>query len=128
MLKELLNKIVYRSQEMNLLVNLPEELQLLDFMFVGKVDYEVQEETYEFGLVFMTHLDKTKTLLRQVRPQLNADSVFWLAYPSRTSKVRGNIKPKFLNDLAVEEGYEQFTNISLDENWDAMRLKLKNNK
>ena len=121
-MKELLNKIIYRSQETNLVMNLPKELELLDYMFVGKVDNKVEDEIYEFGLVFETKLNEIEATLRAVASHLNVDSVFWLAYPSRGSKHKGNVNPKLLHELALSLGFEQYTNISMNENWDAMRF------
>ena len=127
-MKELLNRIIYRSQEMNLIVNLPKELELLDYMFVGKVDNKVEEETYEFAMIFETNLDKIDAILCEAKPHFNEDSVFWLCYPSRDGNVRGNVNPKRLNEIATEAGFVQFTNIAVNENWDAMRLKLAKQK
>jgi hypothetical protein len=52
-----------------------------------------------------------------------ADAILWLAYPKLTSKFAADLSREVVRETAAARGLDTVSQIAIDENWSAMRLK-----
>lgn len=52
-----------------------------------------------------------------------SDSLFWLSYPKSSGKQRYDINRDSLWDLVLPRGWHPVAQVSLDDNWSAIRLR-----
>jgi len=50
-------------------------------------------------------------------------AILWLAYPKLTSKLAGDLNRDVIHDAAPAHGLEVVSQIAIDDDWSAMRLK-----
>lgn len=114
----ILNKLRYKKTYKSLLVNLPEDLRLL----MTKISSETSDKP-EFTILFIrssSELDEyfIKTIEKGVY-----DSVFWLAYPKKSSKVKTDVTRDTIWESIKPMGYRPVSIVSLNETWSAMRIR-----
>jgi hypothetical protein len=65
-------------------------------------------------------LDKSlPKLLRTMPPS----AILWIAYPKLSSKIAGDLSRDTIAGLAPEHGLDTVSQIAIDEDWSALRLK-----
>lgn len=65
-------------------------------------------------------LDKTlPAVLKRMAPA----AIFWLAYPKLTSKLAGDLSRDVIHGLAPSHGLDTVSQIAIDADWSALRLK-----
>ena len=52
-----------------------------------------------------------------------ADAILWLAYPKLTSKLAADLSREVVRGEAAAHGLDTVSQIAIDEDWSAMRLK-----
>ncbi|HTT84920.1 MAG TPA: hypothetical protein VMF67_15700 [Rhizomicrobium sp.] len=52
-----------------------------------------------------------------------ATAILWLAYPKLTSKLAGDLSREVVRDTAAAQGLDTVSQIAIDDDWSAMRLK-----
>jgi hypothetical protein len=52
-----------------------------------------------------------------------ATAILWLAYPKLTSKLAGDLSRDVIHDAAPAHGLDVVSQIAIDDDWSAMRLK-----
>lgn len=62
---------------------------------------------------------KIPPLLKAIR----ADAVLWIAYPKLTSKLAGDLSRDVIHSESPALGIDCVSQIALDEDWSAMRMK-----
>src|SRR5579859_6582614 len=62
---------------------------------------------------------KIPPLLKAIR----ADAILWIAYPKLTSKLAGDLNRDVIHREAPALGIDCVSQIALDEDWSAMRMK-----
>jgi hypothetical protein len=65
-------------------------------------------------------LDKA---LPGVLKRIKADAIFWLAYPKLTSKLAADLSRDVIHTLAPKHGLDTVSQIAVDDDWSALRLK-----
>jgi hypothetical protein len=120
-------KLQFKDQQQMLVLNMPPECQtmLAEMATVTSIDQELQpQRKYDFVLVFVTSCAELRQLAQPVVAQLNADALFWFAYPKKASK-------KYQTDLSRDDGwqtlgdlgFEGVRQVAIDENWSALRFR-----
>jgi hypothetical protein len=51
------------------------------------------------------------------------EAIVWLAYPKLTSKLAGDLNRDIIHGLAPKHGLDTVSQIAIDEDWSALRLK-----
>ncbi len=65
-------------------------------------------------------LDKAlPRLLKTMSPA----AIFWLAYPKLSSKIAADLSRDVIHSLAPQHGLDTVSQIAIDEDWSALRLK-----
>jgi len=67
-----------------------------------------------------------KSLDKQLPPVLKKmapAAIFWLAYPKLTSKLAGDLSRDVIHGLASKHGLDTVSQIAIDNDWSALRLK-----
>lgn len=65
-------------------------------------------------------LDKAlPDLLKTMAPT----SIFWVAYPKLSSKIAADLSRDVIHALAPQHGLDTVSQIAIDEDWSALRLK-----
>jgi hypothetical protein len=80
-------------------------------------------EEAEVVLVFVADQSQLETRLVETVPRLGADAIFWIAYPKLTSPLAGDLSRDRMRTLALGHGLNTVSQIAVDANWSAMRLK-----
>jgi hypothetical protein len=64
-------------------------------------------------------------LKKQIAELLRAPAaaILWLAYPKLTSKLARDLSREVVRETAAERGLDTVSQIAIDEDWSAMRLK-----
>lgn len=90
--------------------------------FIGAGDVRTKPGGADVILVFAR--DRAE-LGRQVPQLLQAPetAILWLAYPKLTSKLAGDLSREVVRDATAAHGLETVSQIAIDEDWSAMRLK-----
>jgi hypothetical protein len=55
--------------------------------------------------------------------QMPAAAILWVAYPKLSSKLAGDLSRNVIHDLAPKYGLDTVSQIAIDEDWSALRLK-----
>jgi len=58
-----------------------------------------------------------------VLKQMPAAAILWVAYPKLSSKLAGDLSRDVIHDLAPRYGLDTVSQIAIDEDWSALRLK-----
>jgi hypothetical protein len=66
------------------------------------------------------HLDSTLPNTLEKAPK---DAIIWIAYPKLTSKLAGDLSRNLIHALAAESGLDTVSQIAIDADWSAMRVK-----
>ena len=74
-------------------------------------------------LVFVSDKDALNFFLSTGLKQIVPDSVFWIAYPKGTSKLKSNINRDSIRMAAEEFGITTVSAISIDDTWSALRFR-----
>ncbi len=74
-------------------------------------------------LVFVSDKDELLHFLNEGLKQIVSDSVFWIAYPKGTSKLKSNINRDSIRMTVEEFGISTVSAISIDETWSALRFR-----
>jgi len=78
-------------------------------------------------LAFVSHKAELTGRLPEVLAGMRANAIFWLAYPKLTSKLAKDIycdlNRDYIRALAPEHGLDTVSQIAIDDDWSALRLK-----
>lgn len=103
------------------------KIAVLDAPFeAGKIAMPEQTaalETADVVLLFTANHAQLTERLADVLTASRTDSILWLAYPKLTSKLRGNLNRDLIHDLIPEYGLDTVSQIAIDADWSALRLK-----
>jgi len=67
-----------------------------------------------------------KSLDKQLAPLLKRmppETIFWLAYPKLTSELAGDLSRDVIHALAPKRGLDTVSQIAINDDWSALRLK-----
>ncbi len=123
----LLKKLNYRDQYRICIVNgnngFIDKIQKLKLPV--RVDKEIDPKyLYEFCLIFVKHKSDLTDKVPQSIHNLAEDGVLWFAYPKKSSKkYNSDISRDKGWDLINSYGLEPVRQVSIDEDWSALRFR-----
>ncbi len=79
----------------------------------------------DFVQVFVANRKELETQTSRVKKLLKPSGMLWICYLKGTSKIKTDINRDTLHAAAREYGLEGVSLISIDDNWSAMRFKVK---
>lgn len=74
-------------------------------------------------LLFIHHRAELDKYLPPALASLKDGAIFWLAYPKLTSKLAADLNRDVIAKLVPAYGLETVAQITIDEDWTALRLK-----
>jgi hypothetical protein len=88
---------------------------------VAKARTDVGEA--EVVLLFAANRKAMDAGLPKLLKAAKTDAIIWLAYPKLTSKLAADLSRDIIHKLAPEYGLDTVSQIAIDEDWSALRLK-----
>src|SRR5258708_35415065 len=121
----ILKKLFFKGQSPVLLLKAPSKFKKTAKDF-GVPLHHIAKGKYGFALAFVKSMADGEKLAKTVGKALEEDAVLWVAYPKGTSK---KYKSDYNRDsghaLMAEHGLDGVSLVSLDDDWSAMRFKVK---
>ena len=119
----ILKKLKLKEQSPILILNPPEEFQAM----VSEIPADVHHQPtakYGFIHVFVKNADEVTQFAVPAARSLDGDGILWISYPKKSSK-------KYQSDISRDHGwqelgelgYEPVTQVSIDEDWSALRFR-----
>ncbi|HEY4554475.1 MAG TPA: DUF3052 domain-containing protein [Bacillaceae bacterium] len=125
-----LKKLQFKDRGQTVLVlQAPKSYDEVQTAFQGKVDHQIQEDSYEFIQVFGTTNEELQSAARKAAGHLAEDGLLWLCYPKKSSKTYkgSDCSRESVAPMLAEEGYEPVRQIAIDEDWSALRFRKTEN-
>ncbi len=79
-------------------------------------------ETSSNTLVFVNNNNELFSFLNTQFNNIVPDSLFWIAYPKGTSKIKTDINRDTIRETVLQYGLKTVTAISVDDTWSALRF------
>lgn len=92
---------------------------------IGARKVRAELDAADVILLFVHNRAELDEKLPSVLGSLKNTAIFWLAYPKLTSKLAGDLNRDSIHELAPRHGLDTVAQIAIDEDWSALRLKLK---
>ena len=73
-------------------------------------------------LVFVNNNNELFSFLNTQFNNIVPDSLFWIAYPKGTSKIKTDINRDTIRETVLQYGLKTVTAISVDDTWSALRF------
>ncbi len=112
----------FRFKDKAIVVNAPSILESEFKAFNFKTLAFITESSSN-TLVFVNNNKELLSLLSEQLKYIQPDSVFWIAFPKGTSKIKTDITRDIIRETAEEYGIKTVTAISIDETWSALRFR-----
>jgi hypothetical protein len=74
-------------------------------------------------LLFAADRGQLDSLLPRMLGKSPKDAIIWIAYPKLTSKLAGDLNRNVIHALAAKSGLDTVSQIAIDDDWSAMRVK-----
>lgn len=97
-----------------------EEAALLDPLPSGAETVDEPVDSMSAVIMFVEDRLALVTQLDEILPQLGSTPVIWIAFPKGN---RSDINRDSIWELIGEYGWQLVSNVSLDDDWSAVRLK-----
>ena len=121
-----IKKLNYKNQEKVLVLNSPEEFQLVlnELKDLSSIDQFIRETEYEYILIFVNKVQEIEEFSALITQNIAEDAVFWVAYPKKSSK-------KYSSDINRDNGWQSLGDIgfegvrqvAIDNDWSALRFR-----
>jgi len=121
-----IKKLNYKNQEKVLVLNSPEEFQLVlnELKDLSSIDQFIRETEYEYILIFVNKVKEIEEFSALITQNIAEDAVFWVAYPKKSSK-------KYSSDINRDNGWQSLGDIgfegvrqvAIDNDWSALRFR-----
>ncbi|MEO5805087.1 DUF3052 family protein [Devosia sp.] len=90
---------------------------------IGGADRRGSAGQADVVLVFLRSRADLRRQLGVLPATLRADVILWIAYPKLTSKLAGDLNRDAIHGLVEQFGLSTVTQIAIDADWSAMRLR-----
>ena len=90
---------------------------------IGAQDTRAEVPGADVVVVFVRSRAEFYAAMAQVLPQIGAEAIAWVAYPKLTSALTGDLSRDVVHRLAPAYGLTTVSQIAVDADWSAMRLK-----
>jgi hypothetical protein len=105
-------------------VNAPDSFELPHDLLPERVEVTHQlDGTFDFVLAFAHSQEELNTLVPKILLTLKDATIFWVAYPKKSSKIKSDLNRDQGWQILHEAGYEGVSLIAIDETWSAMRFR-----
>jgi hypothetical protein len=74
-------------------------------------------------LLFAADREQLHSTLPGMLEKAPKDAIIWIAYPKLTSKLAGDRSRNLIHALAAKSGLDTVSQIAIDDDWSAMRVK-----
>ena len=122
----LLKKLNFKDQGQPVLVtNAPKSYDEIKTAFEGEVHQQAELETYDFVQVFGVNNEELQSHAKSVVGHVSDDGLLWLCYPKKSSKTYkgSDCRRETVMGMLFEEGYEPVRQITIDDDWSALRFR-----
>jgi len=123
----LFKKLNFRDQKSVLSINHPGSFQkeLDEISCLSRIITDADRaESIPFVIAFVTKQTEIDSIITQVAPKLEADTILWFCYPKGTSK---RYKCDFNRDTGWaslgKHDLEPVRQVAIDEDWSALRFR-----
>ena len=117
-MKSLLDKLGYKPGVEALAWRVPEAL-VADFATLNSGDDPC------FRIAFVHHRSELAEAAAEVASRYRPGGHLWLAYPKKSGAIRSDITRDHGWDLVTALGLLAVTQVAIDENWSALRFRLR---
>jgi len=119
-MKEVIKKLKFKAD--GVVINAPTaiENEFVKLGFTTSLEKNVKGEN---TLVFVNNNKEVLDFLTLQLKNILPDSVFWIAYPKGSSKIKTDINRDTLRVTAEGFGITTVTAISIDDTWSALRFR-----
>lgn len=122
-MNDILKKLGLKDQNIILVINAPEGYNEILKDADAAIHREI-EGKYKFIQIFVKSLEEAKKLAESAVSALDGDGHLWLCYPKGTSKkYKTDINRTKAWDLLGYLDFEPVTQVSIDEDWSALRYR-----
>lgn len=112
-----LKKMRYKDSFSGQVINAPPDMIELESGVSGS------REEVDFTLLFIHDQKELNELLFVNIEKAPYDSLFWLAYPKKSSKIKSDVTRDTIWEDMKPKGYRPVSMISIDKTWSAMRVR-----
>lgn len=119
-MKDVIKKFKFKADAV--VINAPAamEQEFVKLGFATSLDNNVKSGN---TLLFVNNKSECLGFLSNHLDNVLPDSVFWIAYPKGSSKIKTDINRDILRVTAEEFGITTVTAISIDDTWSALRFR-----
>ena len=100
---------------MSLLKDLPDDVEVVHAL-AGELDVIH---------VFVATAETLQKQMPDLLKNMKADIILWVSYPKTSSDIESDLKRDRVADIVQEDGLKAVAQISVDEDWSAIRFKLR---
>ena len=118
-MKDILKKLRFKGD--GIVIQAPKHLA--DALLAHGCKMEFNSAPSTNTLVFVSDKHELTHFLNDGLKHIVPDSVFWIAYPKGTSKLKSNINRDSIRMTVEEFGFTTVSAISIDETWSALRFR-----
>jgi hypothetical protein len=90
---------------------------------VGAAQLRADLATADVVLLFASDRGGLEAKLPDVLKKMQEAAILWVAYPKLSSNLAADLSRETIHALASKHGLDTVSQIAIDENWSAMRLK-----
>ena len=118
-MQDILKKLRFKGE--GIIIQAPKDLA--EAFVANGCKTEFNMTTSNNTLVFVSDKNELTNFLNEGLRHIVPDSVFWIAYPKGTSKLKSNINRDSIRMTAEEFGITTVSAISIDDTWSALRFR-----
>jgi hypothetical protein len=90
---------------------------------IGVAKARTDAATADVALLFAADRKALDKALPALLKKLPKAAILWLAYPKLTSKLAADLNRDVIRELAPRHGLDTVSQIAIDDDWSALRLK-----
>ena len=90
---------------------------------VGATKGRTEQTKADVVLLFVADRKSLDKQLGPLLKKMTPEAIFWLAYPKLTSKLAADLSRDVIHGLAPKHGLDTVSQIAIDDDWSALRLK-----
>jgi hypothetical protein len=121
-----LKKLLFKGQSPVLVLGAPAEFTKVSKEF-GVPVHTAAKGRYPFALAFARTMAEANAIGKSIAKALDSGALFWMAYPKGTSKKypKADVNRDTGHAALAKFGLDGVSLVALDDDWSAMRFKLK---
>ncbi len=117
----IIKKLLIKKDGGHLVLNAPKGYEDWLNELLGDFEIKVGQEL-DWLLIFAANQAELKQFYTQISSFIGEQTIFWVAYPKKSSKMKSDISRDKAWDEIYSNGYRTVSLVSLDETWSVMRF------